>query len=67
MLAQLTAFLSMPKTLSATHLLVLLPKGKTLPRDLPQRDLLTAVLKRQSFSFRQQHQQVCCAQGFGQR
>ena len=46
MLAQLTAFLSMPKTLSATHLLVLLPKGKTLPRDLPQRDLLTAVLKR---------------------
>ena len=46
MLAQLTAFLSMPKTLSATHLLVLLPKGKILPRDLPQRDLLTAVLKR---------------------
>ena len=46
MLAQLTASSSLPKTLNATHLLVLLPKGKTLPRDLPQRDLLTAVLKR---------------------
>ena len=46
MLAQLTASSSLPKTLNATHLLVLLPKGKSLPGDLPQRDLLTAVLKR---------------------
>ena len=46
MLAQLTVSSSLPKTLKATHLLVLLPKGKTLPLDLPQRDLLAAVLKR---------------------
>src|SRR5450631_1502731 len=46
MLAQLTASTSLPKTLKAAHLLVLLPKGKTLPRDLPHSDLLAAVLKR---------------------
>ncbi len=52
MLAQLTASSSLPPTqkqaLKAAHLLVLLPKGKTLPRDLPQRDLLAAVLKRRA-------------------
>jgi leucyl aminopeptidase len=46
MLAQLTATLGLPKVLKATHLLVLLPKGKTLPKDLPHRDLLAAVLMR---------------------
>jgi leucyl aminopeptidase len=46
MLAQLTASTSLPKTLNSTHLLVLLPKGKTLPRDVPHRELLAAVLKR---------------------
>src|SRR5450756_3227737 len=46
MLAQLNASSALPKTLNATHLLVLLPKGKTLPRDVPQRELLAAVLKR---------------------
>jgi leucyl aminopeptidase len=46
MLAQLTASSAVPKTLSAAHLLVLLPKGKTLPKDLPHSDLLAAVLKR---------------------
>ena len=46
MLAQLTTILRLPKTLNAAHLLVLLPKDKTLPRDVPQRDLLVAVLKR---------------------
>ncbi len=46
MLAQLTASSAVPKTLNAAHLLVLLPKGKALPRDLPHRELLAAVLKR---------------------
>ena len=46
MLAQLNASSLLPKTMHATHLLVLFPKGKTLPRDLPQRNLLTVVLKR---------------------
>ena len=46
MLAQLTATSVLPQTLHATHLLVLLPRGKALPRELPQRDLLAAVLKR---------------------
>jgi leucyl aminopeptidase len=48
MLAQLTATAGLPKALKAAHLLVLLPKGKTLPRDLPHRELLAAVLKRRS-------------------
>jgi leucyl aminopeptidase len=46
MLAQLTLIAALPKTLSATHLLVLLPKSKTLPKDIPHLELLTAVLKR---------------------
>jgi leucyl aminopeptidase len=50
MLAQLTATSALPQThtkpLNASHLLVVLPKGKTLPRDVPHRDLLAAVLKR---------------------
>ena len=46
MLAQLTATSALPKFLSAAHMLVLLPKAKTLPRDIPQRELLVAVLKR---------------------
>ena len=37
---------ALPKTLNATHLLVLLPKAKTLPKDLPHGELLAAVLKR---------------------
>jgi leucyl aminopeptidase len=48
MLAQLTASSAVPRTLSAAHLLVLLPKGRTLPTDLPQRELLAAVLKRRA-------------------
>ncbi|MEO8343928.1 MAG: leucyl aminopeptidase family protein, partial [Gallionella sp.] len=36
------------KTLNAAHLLVLLPKGKAIPRDVPHRDLLAAVLKRRN-------------------
>ena len=48
MLAQLTATLSLPKALKATHLLVLLPKGKTLSKDMPHSDLLAAVLKRRA-------------------
>ncbi|TAN83531.1 MAG: leucyl aminopeptidase family protein [Gallionella sp.] len=46
MLAQLNTSPTLPKTLNAAYLLVLLPKGKTLPHDVPQRDLLAAVLKR---------------------
>ncbi|MDO8370229.1 MAG: leucyl aminopeptidase family protein [Candidatus Nitrotoga sp.] len=50
MLAQLTATSALPPTqkqaLNPAHLLVLLPKGKTLPRDVLQRELLAAVLKR---------------------
>ena len=50
MLAQLIASSAVPPTqklaLNAAHLLVVLPKGKTLTSDLPNRDLLVAVLKR---------------------
>ncbi len=46
MLAQLTASPAVPKAVNAAHLLVLLPKGKTLPGDAPHRELLAAVLKR---------------------
>jgi leucyl aminopeptidase len=46
MLAQLTVSTSLPKILGTSHLLVLLPKGKSLPRELPHSELLTAVLKR---------------------
>jgi leucyl aminopeptidase len=52
MLAQLTATSALPQThtkpLNASHLLVVLPKGKTLPRDVPHRELLVAVLKRRN-------------------
>ncbi len=48
MLAQLTVSPTLPKTLNATHLLVVLPKSKTLPSDLPERDLLAAVLRRRN-------------------
>jgi len=46
MLAQLTLIPSLPKNVSATHLLVLLPKAKALPKDAPHDELLVAVLKR---------------------
>ena len=46
MLAQLTLIPSLPKTLNATHLLVLMPKSKTLPKDIPHGELLAAVVKR---------------------
>ena len=46
MLAQLTLIPSLSKSVSATHLLVLLPKAKTLPKDAPHAELLAAVLKR---------------------
>ncbi|MBI3478806.1 MAG: leucyl aminopeptidase family protein [Nitrosomonadales bacterium] len=46
MLAQLTATLPLPKAIIATHLLVLMPKGKALPKDVPHGDLLAAVLQR---------------------
>lgn len=48
MLAQLTASSAVPKALKASHLLVLLPKGKTVPSDVPHRELLAAVLKRRA-------------------
>jgi len=48
MLAQLTLFPALPKALNATHLLVLLPKAKVLPKDIPHGDLLAAVLKRRA-------------------
>ncbi len=46
MLAQLTLIPALPKSSSATHLLVFLPKSKVLPKDLPHAELLAAVLKR---------------------
>ena len=46
MLAQLTLSQTLPVTPSATHLLVLLPKAKTLPQDLPHGNLLKTVLAR---------------------
>ena len=46
MLAQLTAFPVLPKTLKASHLLVIFPKAKALPKDLPHVDLLKVVLAR---------------------
>jgi len=48
MLAQLSVSTAVPKTLNATHLLVLMPKYKTLPRDAPHRELLAAVLKQRA-------------------
>ncbi|MDP2804691.1 MAG: leucyl aminopeptidase family protein [Gallionellaceae bacterium] len=46
MLAQLQTSLLLPKTLNATHLLVLLPKAKALSKDFPYAPLLASVLKR---------------------
>jgi leucyl aminopeptidase len=46
MLAQLTLISALPETADTTHLLVLLPKTKALPKDLPHGELLAAVLKR---------------------
>ena len=46
MLAQLRLFQTLPKGLPPPYLLVLLPKAKTLPRDLPQAALLKTVLAR---------------------
>ena len=46
MLAQLSLSQTLPKSLTRPHLLVLLPKAKTLPRDLPQAALLKSVLAR---------------------
>ncbi|MBI3903583.1 MAG: leucyl aminopeptidase family protein [Nitrosomonadales bacterium] len=43
MLAQLTLSQTLPSTM---HLLVLLPRDKTLPKNVPHGDLLAAVLKR---------------------
>ena len=48
MLAQLTLTPALPKTLTATHLLVLLPKTKVLAKDMPHGELLAAVLKRRN-------------------
>jgi leucyl aminopeptidase len=46
MLAQLTLSQTPPKDMAAQHLLVLLPKAKALPKDLPHGGLLKAVLAR---------------------
>ncbi|HYR06073.1 MAG TPA: leucyl aminopeptidase family protein [Gallionella sp.] len=46
MLAQLTLSQTLPGDMAAQHLLVLLPKAKALPKDLPHGSLLAAVLKR---------------------
>jgi leucyl aminopeptidase len=46
MLAQLTLLPSLDKPPTATHLLVLLPKTKTLAKDAPYGELLASVLKR---------------------
>jgi len=46
MLAHLTLSKAIRTAPSGAHLLVLLPKNKTLPKDLPHGDLLAAVLKR---------------------
>ena len=48
MLAQLSLSQTLPKDLAAQHLLVLLPKGKTLPKDLPHGGLLKAVMVRRN-------------------
>ena len=46
MLAQLTQSPAVPASLASSHLLVLLPKARTPPRDTPHASLLAAVLKR---------------------
>ncbi|MDP4030444.1 MAG: leucyl aminopeptidase family protein [Gallionella sp.] len=46
MLAQLTLSQTLPKDMAAQHLLVLLPKAKAIPKDLPHGNLLKALLAR---------------------
>ncbi len=46
MLAQLTLSGTLPVKPGTMHMLVLLPKGKALPKDVPHGELLNAVLKR---------------------
>jgi leucyl aminopeptidase len=46
MLAKLTLFQSQPANFSASHCLILLPKSRVLPKELPFAELLTSVLKR---------------------
>jgi len=46
MLAQLSLSKTLSVTSSAMHLLVLMPKAKALPKNVPHGDLLAAVLKR---------------------
>jgi leucyl aminopeptidase len=48
MLAQLTLSPMLPKSWASQYLLVLLPKAKTLPKDLPYGALLASVLKRRA-------------------
>ncbi len=48
MLAQLSAAKTVPARLAAAHLLIVLPRGKTVPRDTPHSELLAAVLKRRA-------------------
>lgn len=48
MLAKLQFAALAPKTVAAPHLLVVLPAGKTLPKDVPGRELLRAVLARRA-------------------
>ena len=48
MLAQLSLSQTLPKDLAAQHLLVLLPKSKALPKDLPHGSLLKAVMARRN-------------------
>ena len=48
MLAQLTLHAALPQDLSTQHLLVLLPKAKSLPRDLPHGNLLKVILARRA-------------------
>ena len=63
MLAQLTAFSSLPKTLNATHLLVLLAKGRNLPSEVPKRDLLAATLKRRQMKIEELEKSPVAANG----
>ncbi len=48
MLAQLTLLKTLPAQLGTQHLLILLPKNKTLPKDCPYRELLQAVMARRN-------------------
>ena len=48
MLAQLNLSHTLPEDLAARHLLVLLPKSKGIPRDLPHGSLLKAVMARRN-------------------